>query len=125
MNRFFLLAASKGWWDDCKKPVEECDSNGSIAQLTLCKKAVESKITEKLCLIHSEVSEALEDFRDNKLETTFEENGKPVGMPTELADIVIRTYDLAGAMGIDLDKEIDIKHGFNKLRPHRHGGKRC
>jgi len=46
-------------------------------------------------------------------------------LPSELADIVIRVYDLAGALGIDLDAAIEVKHQYNVGRPYRHGGKRC
>jgi len=85
----------------------------------------EHDIPEKLCLVHSEVSEALEDFRNGHMETTVLETGKPVGYPTELADIVIRVLDMAHAQGIDLEAEIERKMAYNRTRGHRHGGKRC
>ena len=95
-------AVSKGWWDE---------------QIV--------NIPEKLCLIHSEVSEALEDFRNGDMTTQYTNVCKPVGFPTELADIVIRCFDLAGRMGIDLGEEIQTKHEYNCKRPYRHGGKKC
>jgi len=52
-------------------------------------------VPEKLCLIHSEISEALEDYRNNSMKLSFGVNGKPIGFPTELADAVIRIMDLA------------------------------
>jgi NTP pyrophosphatase (non-canonical NTP hydrolase) len=48
-----------------------------------------------------------------------------VGFPSELADIVIRVADLAGALGIDLAEAIRIKLAFNRTRTHRHGGKKA
>lgn len=44
-------------------------------------------------LIISEVAEALECFRRGEIETTIEDDGKPVGLPSEIADIVIRAAD--------------------------------
>lgn len=82
-------------------------------------------VAEKLALIHSEVSEALEDSRNGLPldEVTYNEKGKPEGFPTELADAVIRIMDLAEAIGIDLQKEILEKHEYNRKRPQMHGGK--
>lgn len=90
-----------------------------------------------LCLIHSEVSEALEAWRETgdegiademkRIEIRFKSelyNVKPEGVAAELADVVIRIGDLCGAYGIDLDAAVRAKMAFNKLRPHRHGGKK-
>ncbi len=84
---------------------------------------VPSRPAELLCLVHAEVSEALECIREGQMVTTFGVGGKPEGYPTELADIVIRVLDIAEAAGIDLEAEIIRKHEFNKTRPYRHGGK--
>ncbi len=82
---------------------------------------IEPTIAERLCLIHSEVSEALEAYRDNLLRTRINDKGKPEGLPSELADIVIRVADMAGSMGIDLEHEIRIKSDYNETRPYKHG----
>jgi len=68
-----------------------------------------------LCLIHSEVSEAVEAWRD----------GDEIKFAEELADVVIRTLDAAEAYGIDLQNAILAKNEFNKTRPYKHGGKRA
>lgn len=87
-------------------------------------------VPEKLALVHSEISEALEEYRNHRVghlgDIRFEgDNLKPEGFAVELADAVIRIGDLCGAMGIDLAEALEVKMRFNKTRPHRHGGKRC
>lgn len=72
------------------------------------------KIPAILALIHSEVSEALEAFRNNDVEN-FDE---------ELADVIIRVLDCCGGLGIDIDKEIQKKLEKNRNRSYRHGGKK-
>lgn len=81
---------------------------------------------EKLALVHSEISEALEEYRDGHLiDETYVKDGKPEGVPIELADAVIRIFDIAGIYGIDIDAAITQKQTFNRTRPFRHGGKTC
>lgn len=48
---------------------------------------------------------------------------KPEGVPSELADVVIRIADMCGLYGIDLEAAIIEKMAYNKSRPYRHGGK--
>jgi len=75
----------------------------------------DTKTPELLCLIHSEVSEALEAFRDDDKES----------FASELADIAIRLFDLCGGFRIDLEAAIEAKHEHNRSRTYRHGNKRC
>lgn len=91
-------------------------------------KPKERNIAEALCLIHSEISEALEEIRDNPnpLYRYYRDaDGKPEGFLVELADAVIRIGDLVGCVGA-LDVFEDIvkeKMDFNATRPHMHGKK--
>lgn len=82
---------------------------------------------ELIALCHSELSEALEEHRNGHSETEiyYNENkpDKPEGIPIEVADVIIRIFDMCGLYGIDLENAITTKMEYNKSRPHRHGGK--
>lgn len=72
---------------------------------------------ERLMMIVSECSEALEELRrPGRLDV--DAFGK------ELADIIIRALDLAEDQGIDIEAAVVEKHNINRLRPLRHGGKK-
>lgn len=99
-------ATEKGWWDK--------DTSRNIPGL--------------LALIHSEVSEALEAYRDTGTEHLnniwYEAStGKPEGFITELADVFIRIADLCGEFDLDLEQALTEKMAHNKTRPYRHGNK--
>ena len=78
-------------------------------------------IPTKLMLIVAEAAEALEEHRDGRVAERVSASGKPEGLPSELADIVIRVGDLAGILGIDLEAAIVRKMNYNETRPHKHG----
>ena len=65
----------------------------------------------KLMLVVTEVGEAAEAVRHGD-RPNFEE---------ELADAVIRIYDLCGHMNIDLGRAVEGKMTVNAARPQKHG----
>jgi NTP pyrophosphatase (non-canonical NTP hydrolase) len=79
-------------------------------------------IPEKLLMVHSEISEAVEEYRDGHMCVWFD-NGKPEGVPVEIADAIIRLADICGALGYDIEDVIQRKMAFNATRGHRHNGK--
>lgn len=92
---------------------------------------------EALLLIHSEISEATEEWRKGTPPVYVEDadghpilwsegmDKKPEGMLIELADAVLRIADLCGAKDWDLEAAIELKLAYNLTRSHRHGGKRA
>lgn len=94
-------AVDKGWWE------------------------TERSFGELIALIHSELSEALEDYRSgHDVNSIWHEAEKPCGIPIELADVIIRIFDLCGKYEIDLEEAIVRKMLFNSTREKRHGGKK-
>lgn len=75
--------------------------------------AQNANIPTKLCLIHSEISEAMEGYRKNLMDDKLP--NRPA-MEVELADAVIRIADLAQHMGYDLAGAIIAKMHYNNNR---------
>jgi len=82
---------------------------------------------EKMLLVVSEISEALEEFRDGRgldevyYHQTVEGDAKPEGIPIEMADAVIRIFDFCEANEIDLEAALARKMQYNRTRPFLHG----
>ncbi len=107
--------------------VEDCHFN-SKAHGFWDDKTFDESLPEKLMLVVSECSEVLEEHRgrNEMLYFGLDENGiakKPEGIVPELIDILIRTFDLLGATGYDIETELKRKHDYNVSRSIMHGKK--
>lgn len=88
-----------------------------------------------IALLHSEVSEAFEEYRDHGLADVTAEYAdcvhqdectclpKPLGVGSEYADILIRLLDSCEREGFDLEAEYERKLAYNRTRGYKHGGK--
>ena len=93
-------------------------------------------IGETLMLVVTELAEALEAHRKghytnvrkyeiasvNDFKTAFEIHIKN-SFEDELADVIIRMFDLCEGFGIDIETHIYLKLEYNKTREYKHGKK--
>lgn len=68
---------------------------------------------DSIALLHSEVSEALEGFRNKDM----------INVAEEMADVFIRLLDTCSRYNIDLYSEFVKKNNKNRNRGYRHGNK--
>jgi hypothetical protein len=110
-------ARRKGWWG------EAAAAGGAVE---------DRSPLEVAALIHSEISEFVEDMRRPPYDpdgfnfaapAKDETMDKPIGPLIELADCIIRIADYCGRMEWDLEAALRLKMAYNRSRPYRHGGK--
>lgn len=93
------LASRSGWWTD--KATGERKTREQV------------NVAEKLCLIHSEISEAMEGDRKD-LNDDHLPHRKMIEV--ELADALIRILDLAGFLQLDVAGATIEKLAYNQQR---------
>jgi hypothetical protein len=71
-------------------------------------------VGEMLCLVHSEISEAMEGHRKNRMDDHLPR--RPM-IEVELADALVRIFDIAGGLGLDLAGAFAEKVAYNAHRP--------
>lgn len=91
-------ALEAGWWNDLQT------GDSLIGK---------RNVGEMLCLIHSEISEAMEGHRKGLMDEHL-----PMfkSIEVELADAIIRIADLCGALDLDLGGAIAMKMAYNATR---------
>lgn len=86
-----------------------------------------------VALCHSELSEALEEYRAGRPMEWHKNvvvseiplsSSKPEGIAVEMADCLIRILDWFGKEGLDVDRIVQEKMAYNETRAYRHGGKK-
>lgn len=81
---------------------------------------------EVIALMHSELSEALEAWREGcKFQDIWWKDMKPEGIAIEFADVIIRIADTCAHLNIPIEQALKEKLEYNRKRTYRHGGKKA
>ena len=147
-NFCYQNARSKGFHDssdDLRNEIARASFEGDEHLEKVLRDARTDRIGNRLMLIVGEVNEAHDEIRsgrapdfewvsypkslvdevgEERAAEIFEERGllpKPEGVPSEIADIVIRCFDFSGEHRIDLADVIRRKMAYNASRERLHG----
>jgi hypothetical protein len=74
---------------------------------------IKRNVPEMLCLVHSEVSEAMEGYRKGLMDDKLPHRQM---IEVELADAIIRILDLAAYLRLDVGAAIEEKRAYNATR---------
>lgn len=96
MQTIYMINERNGFWDDGN------DRN----------------VGEMIALIHSELSEALEGHRKQKQDDHLPQYSS---LEVELADTIIRIFDMAYGLDLNILDPLFEKVAYNQSRPHKHG----
>lgn len=107
-------AHAAGWWLGNGYDLAELCRLASGMRGPLENLLVGALVAQKLMLCVSELAEAMEGHRKGLKDDKLPHRDM---LEVELADTVIRVFDLAGAMGYDLGGAIAEKMAFNAQRP--------
>lgn len=86
---------------------------------------------EKIALMHSELSEALEEYRRKNPMLYWSESSevegasKPEGISVELIDCMIRIFHYLSVFKLSAQELLELKMDYNNKRPYRHGDKKA
>lgn len=111
---------SRQWWFDL-----DTGESMEFDYMSKLKSKLKPKrnVGELLCLVHSEVSEAMEGDRKNLMDDKLPH--RPM-LEVELADALIRISDMAGGMGLDLAGAVAEKLAYNETRDdHKHENRKA
>lgn len=113
--------AAKGFHDDKPQRADFVEGERGDRAFENCTRHYHGNL---LMLIVSEAVEAHDEIREGRApQETYYVNGKPEGVPSEVADGIIRGFDYGHRNSIDIPSMILEKAKFNTTRPYKHGKK--